>query len=75
MIRPFANHITGPSPGAHFQQPPHGGYGAPAAMSPYGQMPPQSAGGFGRGNQGPAGYMGQPQGGNFAGSPYGGYQG
>lgn len=65
------------TPTAHFGQPP-APYGQPS-MSPYAQipqgMPPQSAGGFGRGGPSPAGYMAAPQHGGYGASAYGGYQG
>jgi len=71
-IQSSTDRFKAPTPASHFAQPP-APYGAPN-MAPYGQMP-QSAGGFGRGSQPQAPYMGAPQHGGYGANAYGGYQG
>ncbi|KAH0536521.1 hypothetical protein FGG08_006617 [Glutinoglossum americanum] len=68
----------GPSPGAQRWGQDQTGFGGPGmgAQGAYGQMP-QSAGGYGRGNQAPGAQWGQASAGGFGnvGNGFGGYQG
>jgi nucleolysin TIA-1/TIAR len=72
-----SNARAGPSPGGQpFAQTQQQGFGGPAMAQPYQQMP-QSAGGYGRGQQPQQQWGGQPTQGNFGGQNgfQGGYQG